>query len=174
MHNRSRSASNGMDDSLTFDRYYNLTLRYLSYRPRSEKEVLEYLKEKIKNKKLNLKDETENEKLITQIMERLIELKLVDDREFARFWVEQRIKFKRKPIRVIKYELKQKGIEENLIEEILSTVDDNNLDLENAKRLAKKKMDFYRNLSPEKRREKVMGHLLRKGFSYDVVKKIEF
>ena len=35
-----------MDNSQVFARYYNLVLRYLSYRPRSEKEVLDYLKKK--------------------------------------------------------------------------------------------------------------------------------
>ncbi len=68
--------------------------------------------------------------------------------------------------------MKQKGIDKNLVDEILSTFDTKDLDLENAKKLADKKLDFYRNLDPKKRREKVMGFLLRRGFNYDMVKKI--
>lgn len=155
-----------MDNSLVFERYYNLSLRYLSYRPRSEKEILDYLKRKASN------SPSLTEEIISKILEKLKEYKFIDDKAFAKFWVEQRTRFKRKPIRVIEYELKQKGIEENLIEEILSSFDKKDLDLENAKKLAEKKLDFYRNLDPQKRREKVMGYLLRKGFNYDIVKQV--
>ncbi len=157
-----------MDNDLILERYYNLTLRFLSYRPRSEKEISDYLAKKA------LRSQGLTEEIIAKVIEKLKEYKFIDDTAFAKFWVEQRTKFKRKPIRVIEYELKQKGIEENLIEEILSTLDDKDLDLGNAKKLAEKKLDFYRGLDVRKRREKVMNYLLRKGFSYDTVKKIEF
>lgn len=155
-----------MDDDLIFQRYYNLSLRFLSYRPRSEKEILEYLKKKSSNNPSLTQD------IVDKVIEKLKEYKFIDDVEFTKFWIEQRTKFKRKPIRVIEYELKQKGIDSNLIEEILSTFDDKDLDLENAKKLAEKKLDFYRSLDPKRRQEKVMGYLLRKGFSYEIVKKI--
>ncbi len=60
-----------------------------------------------------------------------------------------------------------------MIDGVIAKFDDKNLfDLENAKKLAERKLDFYRSLTPEKRREKVMNYLLRKGFSYDIVKKV--
>ena len=167
-----------MDSSIIFDRYYNLSLRFLSYRPRSEKEILDYLTKKVKNQKSKGKIESQNEKiiddsLIDRIIIKLKEYRFIDDVMFARFWVEQRTKFKRKPIRVIEYELKQKGIDREIIDEVLSRFDENKeIDLENAKKLAERKLDFYRNLLPEKRHEKVKNYLLRKGFSYDTVKKI--
>ncbi|MEK9176157.1 MAG: RecX family transcriptional regulator [Patescibacteria group bacterium] len=148
-----------MDNDQKFERYYNLSLRYLSYRPRSEKEILDYLKKK----KLD-------EEIIAQIIAKLIEYKFIDDTAFTKFWIEQRSEYKHKPIRVIRFELLQKGIEKELIEESLPK-ESGELDLENAKRLKEKKMDFYRNLDPKKRQEKVMNYLLRKGFSYEIVKK---
>lgn len=153
-------------DNTTFARYYNLALRYLSYRPRSEKEVLDYFKKK-QEKAPNL-----NDNVVSQIMVKLREYKFINDSEFAKFWLEQRTKFKKKPIRVIEYELSQKGISRDIVEEILAEFDVKGLDLENAKKLALKKLDFYRNLDPKKRREKVTGFLLRRGFNYDIVKKI--
>lgn len=153
-----------METSEVLDRYYNLSLRYLSYRPRSEKEVLDYLKEKQK-KAPNLSDE-----IISQIIDKLKEYKFIDDVKFTQLWIEQRSKYKGKPIRVIEYELKQKGISQDLIKSSLFEKDKKETDLENAKKLAKKKMDFYRGLSLEKRREKVTNYLLRKGFNYDIVK----
>lgn len=155
-----------MDDDLVFERYYNLSLRFLSYRPRSEKEILDYLAKKAS------RSQGLTEEIIAKVIAKLVEYKFIDDREFAKFWVEQRVKFKHKPIRVIEFELKQKGIDKGLIEDALSAFDSKDLDLGSAKKLAEKKMDFYRSLSPEKRREKVTNYLLRKGFSYDTVKKI--
>jgi SOS response regulatory protein OraA/RecX len=72
------------DPELIFDRYYNLSLRFLSYRPRSEQEVHEYLKRKTKNLKL---EEEEKQKIIAKIMQRLLEYKFIDDNAFARFWI---------------------------------------------------------------------------------------
>lgn len=153
-------------DNPTFARYYNLTLRFLSYRPRSEKEVVDYLVEKSK------KAENLTPEITQEILKKIKEYKFINDFEFAKFWIEQRSKFKRKPIRVIEYELNQKGINKDIVEEILGEFDIKELDLENAKKLAARKLDFYRGLDPKKRREKVTGFLLRRGFSYDVVKKI--
>lgn len=154
-----------MDSSAIFDRYYNLSLRFLSYRPRSEKEIYDYLKKKSSNSP-NLTEE-----IINKIIEKLKEYRFIDDSAFAKFWVEQRTKFKSKPIRVIEYELKQKGIDKILTEEILSSFDRTDLDLENARKLAERKLDFYRGLDVRKRKEKVTNYLLRRGFSFEIVRK---
>jgi regulatory protein len=155
-----------MDSLEVFDRYYNLSLNYLSYRPRSEKEVIDYLKKK-SAKTPNLTDE-----IISKIILKLKEYKFIDDAAFVKFWIEQRLKSKHKPIIAIEFELRQKGISNDQINEALSEIDSKDSDLNNAKTLADRKMDFYRNLPPEKRREKVMSYLLRKGFSYETVKKV--
>lgn len=149
-----------MDKPHIIERYYNLCIRYLSYRPRSEKEIIDYLtKKKI------------DEEIQRQIINKLKTYNFINDLEFVKFWIEQRVKFKHKPLRAIEYELKQKGIDGNLINDAMGKFDKNVFDLENAKKLAERKLDFYRNLDPKKRKEKVMNYLLRKGFSYDVVKK---
>ncbi len=155
-----------MDTDIIFARYYNLSLRYLSYRPRSEKEVLDYLKEKQK-KSPGLTDE-----MIFSIMSKLQEYKFINDLEFAKFWIKQRTQFRNRPLRVIRYELSQKGISQSLVSELLEDRENKDIDYESAKKLAEKKLDFYRALEPKKRHEKVMNYLLRKGFSYDIVKKI--
>lgn len=154
-----------MDNDLVFARYYNLSLRYLSYRPRSEKEVQDYLNEKSKRSEL----------LTPEIMEKIIiklkEYKFIDDSVFLKFWFESRTKHKRKPLKVVKFELLQKGIKRSMIDEFFEDIEPA-LDLENAQNLAKKKMDFYRNIEPKKRKEKVTAFLLRKGFTYDIAKKV--
>ena len=72
---KSRSLQNKpslMLESEVFDKYYNLALRFLSFRPRSEKEVLNYLRQKNKKTKGKL-----SEKTIAQIMARLTELNFI-------------------------------------------------------------------------------------------------
>ncbi len=163
----SQSDSSGMQAKASeiFERYYNLSLRYLSYRPRSEKEVFDYLREKQK-KSPSLSDE-----IINQIIEKLKDYKFIDDVKFTQLWIEQRTRYKNQPTRAIEYELKQKGVSQSLIKESLGE-GRKETDLESAKKLAVKKMDFYRGLDPDKRREKVMNYLLRKGFNYDIVRKV--
>ncbi len=191
-----------MDDDLLFDRYYNLALRFLSFRPRSEKEVVEYLKKKIKKpaatastsnvaeaNAAKAEESTETQKfsasenfsdsviareaLVNQIISKLKEYNFINDVEFTKLWIGQRIKSKHKPLRVIEFELKQKGINKEIIDEVLSRFDESRtLDQESAEKLASKKLDFYRSLPPQKRREKVTSFLLRKGFNYDIVKKV--
>lgn len=127
----------------------------------------------LKKKSSSVKTSEGQEKLIESIIKKLKDYKFIDDTAFAKFWIEQRTKFKHKPFRVIEYELKQKGIDKGLIEEVMASFDDKNtFDLENAKKLAEKKLDFYRNLDAAKRNEKTVNYLLRKGFSYEIVKKV--
>lgn len=119
-----------------------------------------------------LKKKKLSEQIIARIMAKLVEYKFIDDLEFAKLWIEQRTKSKHKPVWTIEFELKQKGIKKEIIDEVLSKFEQlKSVDLESARKLAEKKLDFYRNLDPKKRREKVMSYLLRKGFSYDIVKK---
>ena len=153
-----------MDSSVVFDRYYNLSLRYLSYRPRSEKEIVDYLNEKQKRKKELTED------IVSEIITKLKKYDFIDDRSFTKSWIDSRIKYKNKPIWIIRSELKQKGISDELIDESLPKTEIRETDLESAKKLAEKRKDFYRNLDEKKRDEKVMNYLLRKGFNWDVAK----
>ena len=154
-----------MFGSEVFDRYYNLSLRYLSYRPRSEKEVKDYLHKK------QLRTKSLTDEIIIEIIKKLESYNFINDDAFAKAWISERRRIKNKPTQVIRFELKQKGIKEEIIKKYLDKDSAKDSDLESAKKLAEKKMDFYRNLPEVKRREKVMGYLLRKGFSWDITKK---
>ena len=77
----------------------NRVLRFLSFRPRSEKEIRDYLN----NKQVN--------PLVSQkIIDKLVENKFLNDLEFAKWWIEQRTLTTPRAWRIIKIELKQKGI----------------------------------------------------------------
>lgn len=138
----------------SFESIYNKALRFLSFRPRSEKEVLDYLK---KNKTQELD--------IVKILNKLREYKFIDDLAFAKWFIENR----RKGKRLILLELAQKGISKEIIEEATSIFDLIKKDTDLLSRLIEKKWKTYS--GKKKPYEKMMGFLLRRGLDYETAKK---
>lgn len=143
-----------------FEVFYNKTLRFLSYRSRSEKEV--------RDKLLKIKA---SEDLISKIIKKLKDYKFLDDLEFAKMFTRERSLLKHKPARVIKFELKQKGIARELIEKVLTDSKEDEKDLKKAKEIIQKKIVRYKDLDSFKIKEKLSRFLVSKGFDYDTIKK---
>src|ERR1700730_11123055 len=99
-------------------------LNYLSFRPRSREEVRRYLQRK----------ETPPY-IIDAALERLDRLDFVNDRAFVEFWVENRDKFNPRGARALKNELRMKGVERDIVDELV----DKDADEELALRAARKK-----------------------------------
>ncbi|MBI2031400.1 MAG: RecX family transcriptional regulator [Candidatus Levybacteria bacterium] len=143
-------------------KFYNKALKFLSYRPRSEHEVVK-----------NLLKKKLPEDLIRKIITRLKEYKFLDDEEFTKWWIEQRTNFKPRSLRLIKIELKQKGISNELIEHAIESLQLTiSSDLESARKLIERKKEKWKNLTREKKFQKVARHLASKGFNYDIIKEI--
>jgi len=144
-----------------FDKFFNRALRFLSFRPRSEKEMLDYLKKK-------QVDDLNSRKIIDKLKEN----KFLNDEEFARWWAEQRTLVKPRAWRVIKIELKQKGISKEIIEELAQDTEFKlQNDLEMAIKLAQKRLPRYKNLPKQEIYQKLGRHLASKGFDWETVKK---
>lgn len=149
-----------MDD---FEKFYKAAIRFLSFRPRSEKELGDYLKKK-----------KCDDLIAKRIIESLKRDKFLNDEEFVRWWVEQRTILKPKAWRVIKYELKQKGITDEIID---SAISNDQLpmtnDKEAAMKLAEKKMPRYLRIEDKRKvYEKLSRFLASKGFDYDTIKEV--
>jgi len=143
--------------------------RLISLRQRSEKEVRDYFR--IKNQESRIKGkELYSNSIIEDTVKKLKELRLLDDEQFARSWVESRSK--KKGMRVIKQELFQKGISKEIIEEILSR---NSLATSEeivAQQLLERKLRQWKNLLPSEFKKKAYDFLLRRGFEYEVVRSV--
>lgn len=137
---------------------FNRALKYLSYRPRSVKEVYNYLSKK------NLPDDT-----INKVLKKLIDLRFLNDAEFAKLWIESRQKHKGKSKFVIKNELRLKGLNDDLIEPLLAQAQD---DFETARNLFERKKEKMKNLTREEFIKKMGGFLQRKGFSWEIISKL--
>lgn len=132
--------------------------RFISFRPRSEKEVRDYFKKK-------KVEPSEIEKLI----EKAKSLNLLNDLDFAKWWLEQRQTFRPKGPRLLKVELKQKGISDEIINNVLSQ-QNSQTEFQTALALAKKKQPHYKNLPILEQKQKLLGFLLRRGFDFDTAK----
>ncbi|MFZ3301849.1 MAG: RecX family transcriptional regulator [Microgenomates group bacterium] len=135
---------------------FDKTLRFVMTRPRSFKEVKDYFKRK----------EIDNS-LHQNILERLEKLELLDDQKFAKWWVEQRLEFKHKSKKDITFELRQKGVDTNIIKNVL---DDSEIDeLKIAKELIAKKEYRWKRYEENERKQKITQYLAGKGFSWDII-----
>jgi len=140
----------------TAERAAGRALDLLSYRPRSEAEIRERLTERYD-------PETAGE-----VLERLRRSGLVDDREFARYWVQNRLEHNPRGAVALRQELYQKGVDESAIEEALAEYDEE----EAATRAAEMARRKLRGLPPDVFRRRLTDYLLRRGFSYGVVRAV--
>lgn len=146
--------------------------RLLSFRQRSEKEIRDYFK--IENLRSKAKGKTEiSKQLVDKLIDKLKLKGLVNDLEFATLWVKSRRQSKKKSLRALKSELFQKGVDREIISQVLSsedTVSEESL----AKEALDKKLKAFKNFTGLEFRQKAIQFLLRRGFAYSIAKKVAF
>ena len=139
----------------------NYAYFYLKFRPRTKKEVHDYLLKKIKKRHWSTGD-------VDEAIKQLEERSLINDKEFVRWFVEQRARGKPKGRFVLKAELLRLGIAKELIDQHL---EENPLKEEDLAFAAlKSKWQRFKNLTPKARFEKSAAFLLRRGFSFEIIK----
>lgn len=170
---------------------YEKALNFLSYRPRSAREV-----------EMRLRQKGFSPDQIGNVMERLVRAGYVDDMEFARFWVTNRMAFSPRGSRLLKSELRQKGVAADIVDEIIAEhqqaqedlvqeaqalqQDDSDelfgdevssvveeppegSDLANALALARKRARSYGNLEPQVAKRRLSAFLARRGYDYSTI-----
>lgn len=144
--------------------------RLFTIRMRSEKEIRDYFK--LKNYQAKIKDrEPVGDLLIDLVIERLKQKELVNDKVFAKSWLQARQKSQKKGLQLIKSELFNKGIDRETVEEVMAeskTQGEDEYSL--ARQSLDKKSRIWRNLAGAELRKKGLEFLVRRGFSYEVAK----
>lgn len=136
---------------------YESALTFLSYRPRSSAEVAHQLREK-----------EFCASTIEHTVQRLSRAGLIDDEEFARYWIDNREQFKPRSARALRYELTQKGIAERMIDALVQDIDES----ESAYRAVSSKLAQWQHLDPGMFRRKLTGYLQRRGFNYAIISQV--
>jgi regulatory protein len=136
---------------------YSRSLDYLSYRPRSRAEVETYLRQR-----------GFSEEEIEAVIARLETAGLLDDEAFAQYWVENREQFRPRGLRALRYELRNKGISDQIIERAVAKVDV----AESAYRSASKKARQLGDADQQTFYRKLVEYLARRGFDYEVAREV--
>ncbi|MEK7521692.1 MAG: regulatory protein RecX [Patescibacteria group bacterium] len=142
------------------DKIFAKLLSFASRRPHSQKEISLWFKKK------NVPEE-----LYVDLFNRLKNIGLLNDEEFARWWVEQRVHFRSSPKKMLKLELRGKGISDEITEKVLGE-SETTPDIELARKVLVKRFGKIPELVNLKEKKRVYDFLLRRGFSYDTIKQV--
>lgn len=155
-------------DTTLYESLLRSAYRFLSFRPRSEKELSDFLQNKL------VKWKVAGQISVKKTIERLRELGYVDDRKFVLWWIEQRSTFRPKGKRVVKMELLKKGISREIIEDVLSKAGNESPfdELMLAQKAVGKKLVIWTKLPLIEQKKKVYTFLAQRGFTTDIIQKL--
>lgn len=136
---------------------------FLKFRPRSEKEMMEYFGKKARRFKWS-------QETIDRAIATLKEYSYIDDKAFVDWYVSSSLKLKIKSEKLIKNELIHKfGINKFLIEDFFAF--NKVSDIESAIKLLSRRWSRLKKYDKKDRFKKSAEFLSRRGFSYDAIKK---
>lgn len=130
--------------------------RLIRLRPRSAREVEDHLKRK-----------GFDAQAIRDTVAWARELGLVDDEAFARLWVNDRLARRPCGARLLRLELRRKGVDDEAIERALARAELDEPRL--IRELIRARWALYPGHDPEARRRKLFGFLQRRGFAAEAV-----
>jgi regulatory protein len=130
-------------------------LYYLGYRPRSEAEVRQRLHRR------GFSDD-----VVDKVIIGLKERRLIDDVAFAQYWRDNRLSFRPRSRRLIKLELRQKGVANEIANEVVEGLDDESAAYE----VGLKKARALSGLDYREFRRYLSDHLRRRGFDYETIR----
>lgn len=130
-----------------------------------------YTKKEIINK---LKKKRFSEDVLNSAIATVERYGYIDDKRFAEEWIRSR-RHKEGNLS-LRYELLSKGIEREIIDEVLDQFKDGQDEMDIALSLAYRRIELYRNDDPKSVMRKIYNFLIRHGFSsetaYKVIEKI--
>lgn len=137
----------------------NYALNLLKYRWRTKKEIRD---------KLILKEYDEN--IVEETILYLKKYDFINDKRFAETYAREKVENKKLGNYRIKHELYNKGVSQEIIDEVLENYSYD--EYERALELGKKKIKSYKNDDKQAIYRKLGGYLQRRGYSYDCVSRV--
>jgi len=135
-------------------------LKLIARKRYTEKE----LERKFQQKKMGLKRDQK------KVIARLKQLRYIDDKEFAKDFIQTRLLVNPKGPNMLKLELKLKGVDKQVID---NAIENANLDeYKIAKDVIRRKQKALNRVEGQKRKEKIMRTLSSRGFKLETIYKI--
>lgn len=145
-----------------FQNCLNYAYKLLSYRARSVREL-----------ETRLGQKGHSRSTIRKVVDHLKDLDYLDDSEFARAWVEERMKIKPMGRSGLRYELRSKGIDDALIEATIGQLIRPEDEYRLARELAEKRLQGQQGQPAlNKRKKSTHDYLARRGFPYEVISSV--
>lgn len=160
MPGRGKSRSSARTGSRAPGTAYDAAVRYLGPRPRSVAEVRRHLLKK-------RLPEAEARAAIA----RLLDQGYLDDVAFARYWLEQRDRFRPKGDLALRAELRQRGVDAGVIDEALGGREGSD-EAERAWAALEPRLGRWRTLDIDARKAKAQSFLRQRGFSFDAIDEV--
>ena len=133
---------------------YICAIRFLGHRQRSRREMVHYL-----TSRRRFGGDTVN-----ATINRLSDEGYLDDKEFAQAFIDSRIRSRPRSCALLRQELSQKGIDDDVIVKVLEGIEDEHL----AWRSIEKKLNQWGKLDPATFKKRMISFLQRRGFSLSV------
>lgn len=109
-----------------------------------------------------------NADIIEQVIAQLSDFNYLDDRSFAHQFIESRIRYKPKSVFALGFELRKKGIDPSLAQELLAEYNDEDLAL----KAVETKKQAWAQLNESECQKKMMNFLRYRGFDYSVYQSV--
>ena len=155
-------------------RLFKKALNYISIRPHSKYEVTQYLNKNLKklfSKNNKFMHNIVDNEAISEVITKLTVLNYINDEEFGNWLVSSRISTNRKSKKEALFELKSKGLNSSLAQEVINKGYTDESELELVKKLLIKKYpDYSEMIKSNEKRQKVINYFLHRGFSYSIIK----
>lgn len=135
--------------------------RIYSIRPRSVAEMTEKLTQK-----------GFSEEIVHEVIEGFKKKSFLDDKKFAKLWVESRMTLRPKGAFLLRQELEEKGIEQDIIETALGQAKQEYNEEEIAKNLAIARLKTFGKIHKLKAKKRIFDFLRRRGFSSEVAYRV--
>ena len=133
------------------------SVKYIDRRLRSINELRDYLKNK-----------EEDTIIIEEVIDKLIDYKYLDDDRFTKAFIKDKLNFTNWGDYKIKNELKRLGVNEEIIYNNISNIDDN-IYYERINKIIDKYISINKKYSGIKLKNKIYNHLLTLGYSKEKV-----
>ena len=139
---------------------YEAAVHYLAGRPHTIAEIRRHLRSR--------KFDADT---IDHAIDRLRAQRYVDDEAFARWWVEQRERFKPRGDRALRTELAQKGVARDVVDIVLGERAPD-ADVEQARRALSRPLTRWADMPDAERKRKIHTYLAARGFDYETIEEV--
>ena len=139
---------------------YEAAVQFLGNRPRSVSEIRRHLRGK-----------RYDDEAVDGAIDKLRAQRYVDDLDFAKYWVEQRSRFRPKGDRALVSELTSKGVARETIDAALGEMPVES-ETDRARRAIVRQIRRWQSLAAPERKRKIHAFLAARGFGYDVIDEV--